>query len=143
MLQMIKKNILFGILVLLSLSLTSAVIITNTTITSSGGDSIYSNSSNIEQLTVTDSNITITNALDTSIFTAFSNMTSYIRGLTSPFDNIFWDYANTIIDTVNEDILLTIGQRLQIYSITGTNTTIIINNPGSGGGGTTTYIEAV
>jgi len=136
-----KKKIYFGILIVFSLFLissASAIIINNVTIKSSGGDSLYSNYSNISKLEVNNVSITITKAFGKSLFTALSNLTTKIRGLTSPYDNIYFDYANTIISTINEDIILTIGQKLLIYGI-GEGSTTIINNYGGGGG--TRYVE--
>jgi signal peptidase I len=123
------------ILLLYSLSLVSAVEINNVTIENSANQSIYANNTEIEELIITDSNITVKNALSKSTFTSLSNFTIFIRNLTEPFKNIYWDYANTIIDTTNEDISLTIGDRLLIYEISE-NITQVINNYYGGGGST-------
>jgi len=130
---------LLGILVLFSLSFISAVQINNVTISSTGGDSVYANYSNITQLTVTNSFIKISKAKNESLFYALSNFTLQISGLVSPYNNIYFDYANNIIKTQNEDVSLSLGDRLLIYalgSIGNGGGTTIINN-----GGGTSYIQ--
>ena len=130
---------MLGILVLFSLSFISAVQINNVTISSTGGDSVYANYSDITQLTVTNSFIKISKAKNESLFYALSNFTLQISGLVSPYNNIYFDYANNIIKTQNEDVSLSLGDRLLIYalgSIGNGGGTTIINN-----GGGTSYIQ--
>lgn len=123
---------LISLLFFSSLSLVNALTISNTTITSSGGNSIYNNYSNIEQLEVNSTAIIITKANGESLFTALSsNPVVNLITLTDPYNDVEYGLlGNLLVDATSPIISLSLGETLRIFQY----------RIGVDGGGSTNYV---
>lgn len=135
------NKIFFFILGILLISSISALQINNVLVEDSIGEKIYFNSTYIDNLKISNDSIEVYTATNTSVFTTASNIIFKIRDLNSPYNNVFFDYANTIIGTSDENLNLTTGIKVIIFPVSENIQTIINNYYGGGGG--TSIIEKV
>ena len=112
------------------ISSVSAVTISNTTLSSSNGYSVYSNYSTENSVTITSTSININQPTAESLFTALSNSFLNITNLISPYNDInYSNLGSLIIDTANANVNILIGEPLKIFNY-------IVPSGGAGGGGT-------
>ncbi len=99
------------------ISSVSAVTISNTTLSSSNGYSVYSNYSTENSVTITSTSININQPTAESLFTALSNSFLNITNLISPYNDInYSNLGSLIIDTANANVNILIGEPLKIFN---------------------------